>query len=171
MQVQEGMKISFFHRYFSVFIVYILILQSHKVQSQLYTGILAGGNGCGWSGDGGPATSAKVNDPYGVWSDSMGNVYFSESTGIRVRVVNSAGIINTIVGTGGSNTSGAGGPGISTSLDAAFSLVGDNGSSLYIAGHYFTWQYSFSTLWSCYFCYCEASFWSRYFYFRNSLRC
>eukprot|EP01040_Poterioochromonas_malhamensis_P006637 gene6637-7148_t len=57
------------HRFFLVTIV--IILQFHEVHSLSYTGILAGGHGCGSSGDGGPAFSAMVNNTYGVWSDTV----------------------------------------------------------------------------------------------------
>lgn len=110
------------------------IIRFYVVQAQSYTGILAGGNGCGWSGDRSPASLAQLNRPSGVWGDTAGNIYFSESPGNRVRVVNSVGIIHTLVGTGNSSSSGA-----------RF-LVGDTVSNLYISESYFTWRYSLSTL-------------------------
>ncbi len=69
----------------------------------------------------------------------------SDDAGNRVRVVNSVGIISTIVGTGSRSTS-AGGLGVSKSLDNAWYLRGDTGSNLYIGGRFFTWRYSFSSL-------------------------
>eukprot|EP01040_Poterioochromonas_malhamensis_P007027 gene7027-biopygen1279 len=74
-------------------------------------------------------------------------MYIAELSFARVRLVDKAGIISTIVGTGSTSNTGAGGPGTSTSLDYAWYLCGDaSGSNLYIGGNYFTWQYSFSTL-------------------------
>ena len=61
-------------------------------------------NGCpyGYSGDGGPATSALFNLPYELWLDSSNNLFILDSTNARVRVVyrggTIAGISNPVVG-------------------------------------------------------------------------
>lgn len=134
-----------FKQLFNTFLIALGILfLLQRALCQTYTGVFAG---TGSPGDGGSATSATLNRPYGVWGDSNGYLYIAENSGARVRVVNTAGIISTIVGTGSTSNSGAGGPGTSTSLDYAWYIVGDtSGSNLYIGGNYFTWQYSFSTL-------------------------
>jgi hypothetical protein len=63
----------------------------------------------GFSGDGGPATSAKLNDPIGVVADAHGDVYIADSENNRVREVTPAGIITTVAGTGTAGFSGDGG--------------------------------------------------------------
>ncbi|MGA2654125.1 MAG: Ig-like domain repeat protein [Terracidiphilus sp.] len=56
---------------------------------------------CNDSGDGGPATSATVCDPWGVAVDSQGNLYIADSAGHRIRLVSAAtGIITTVAGSG-----------------------------------------------------------------------
>ncbi|MBX2907338.1 MAG: T9SS type A sorting domain-containing protein [Taibaiella sp.] len=63
----------------------------------------------GGAGDGGPATTAKVN-PYEIECDVMGNLYISEGGGYKIRKVDASGIITTIAGTGAPFDSGDGGP-------------------------------------------------------------
>ena len=69
--------------------------------------------GAGFSGDGGLATSAQLNQPRAVAVDSFGNIYIADGqfTTNRLRVVNSVtGLISTLAGTGAQNYSGDGGP-------------------------------------------------------------
>jgi sugar lactone lactonase YvrE len=51
----------------------------------------------GYSGDGGPATSAQIGQPYGVTVDSAGNLYISDSNNV-VRKVDTSGKISTVAG-------------------------------------------------------------------------
>jgi hypothetical protein len=57
----------------------------------------------GFSGDGGPATAARLNDPIGITEDTAGNLYIADEQNARVRKVNSRGIITTIAGGGRRN--------------------------------------------------------------------
>ena len=73
---------------------------------------VAGTGEKGFSGDGGPATSAALSEPYGVVVDRAGNLYIADRLNRRVRRVAAAtGSINTIAGTGEAAYSGDGGPG------------------------------------------------------------
>ena len=66
---------------------------------------------CGYSGDGGPATSAQLNYPYGVALDAAGNLYIADTNNQRIRRVSAAtGIITTVAGTRLSGYTGDGGP-------------------------------------------------------------
>ena len=57
------------------------------------------GNGVqGFTGNGGPATSAALGAPTGVTVDPAGNVYFAEQINDVIRMVNSAGNITTFAG-------------------------------------------------------------------------
>jgi len=56
---------------------------------------VAGNGGAGYSGDGGPATSARLNSPYSLNLDSAGDIYVADSMNNVVRIVNTAGIIST----------------------------------------------------------------------------
>ena len=60
---------------------------------------IAGAGGFGFSGDQGLATAAKLNSPYGVaWDSKRNQVYIADTLNNRVRVVDSKGIITTLVG-------------------------------------------------------------------------
>jgi hypothetical protein len=59
----------------------------------------------GYSGDGGPATSARLNLPYGIALDGAGNLLIADTENNRIRKVSANGIIDTIAGNGaGLNT-------------------------------------------------------------------
>jgi sugar lactone lactonase YvrE len=84
-------------------------------------------------GDGGPATSARVASPDGVAVDGQGNVYIADRDQMRVRKVNSAGIITTIAGDGTQGSGGDGGPAISAQLRFPGGLAIDGQGNVYIA--------------------------------------
>jgi uncharacterized protein (TIGR03437 family) len=57
------------------------------------------GNGTrGFSGDGGLATEAQLNDPWGVTVDGNGNIYIADNQNLRIRKVSPDGIITTVAG-------------------------------------------------------------------------
>jgi sugar lactone lactonase YvrE len=91
------------------------------------------GNGFqGFSGDGGPATSASLYLPTGVAADSAGNLYISDAVNNRIRKV-SGGTITTFAGNGGYRASGDGGPAAIASLDEPLGVAVDSAGNLYIA--------------------------------------
>ncbi|MBX2905296.1 MAG: Ig-like domain-containing protein [Taibaiella sp.] len=99
------------------------------------TGIIttiAGTGTCGFSGDGGPGTLARLNGPTGVAVDNAGNVYISDIYNNRVRKVNTSGIISTYAGNGGPAGSGDGGPAALAGLGLANGICMDNADNLYI---------------------------------------
>jgi streptogramin lyase len=60
----------------------------------------AGSTSYGYSGDGGPATSALMMFPFDICMDPSGNIYVTEYSGERIRKITTAGIISTIACTG-----------------------------------------------------------------------
>jgi DNA-binding beta-propeller fold protein YncE len=102
------------------------------------TGVIAtiAGNGDkGYSGDGGPAIAASLNEPYGVVVDRAGNVYTADRLNRRVRRIDAAsGAITTVAGTGEAAYSGDGGPAASAGLAEPNGLAFDAAERhLYIA--------------------------------------
>jgi hypothetical protein len=90
--------------------------------------------GGGSGGDGGPATSALLQGPFSVAVDPAGNVYVSEFGNDDIRKINTAGIISTYAGTGGTGGySGDGGPATSAKLSAPTSIAFDSLGDLFIA--------------------------------------
>jgi sugar lactone lactonase YvrE len=102
--------------------------------SFIYT--IAGNGSEGYSGDGGPATEAQVNQPYASVLDASGNLYFTDATNNVVRKVTAAtGVITTFAGNGISGYSGDNGPANSAQLSFPLGLAFDNAGNLYIGDY------------------------------------
>jgi trimeric autotransporter adhesin len=96
---------------------------------------VAGTGSYGYSGDGGQATSAALNYPYGVAVDASGNMYIADSNRIRM-VTKSTGSISTVAGTGSSGYSGDGGQATSAALKYPNGVAVDASGNIYIADTY-----------------------------------
>jgi sugar lactone lactonase YvrE len=93
------------------------------------------GNGAGgYSGDGGPATAAELDFPYGVAVDGSGNIYIADNGNNRIRKVTvSTGIITTVAGIGLRGYSGDGGAATAARVYAPFGVALDSSGNIYIA--------------------------------------
>lgn len=85
------------------------------------------------SGDGGPAVSASLNIPSDVAVDFAGNIYIADSGHNEVRMVNTAGMIVTLAGTGANGYSGDGGPATQALLNYPWGVTTDASGNVYIA--------------------------------------
>src|SRR5437016_2851788 len=95
---------------------------------------VAGNGTLGFSGDGGPATSAALSDPEGVFLDRFGNLFIADSGNSRIReVVAATGNIQTVAGNGTFGFSGDGGPAISAALSDPEGVFLDSSGNLFIA--------------------------------------
>jgi len=92
--------------------------------------------GPGFSGDGGPATSAQLNFPEGLAVDSGGNLYIADTDNHRIRKVDTTGTISTVAGTGTRGSSGSGGAATSAELSDPVGVALDSNGNLYIADSY-----------------------------------
>lgn len=85
--------------------LYIADSENHRIRkvtiatSNIST--VAGVGLSGFAGDGGPATSARLNTPYGVEFDSDGNLYVADADNGRIRKITPSGTITTVAGGGG----------------------------------------------------------------------
>jgi RHS repeat-associated protein len=94
---------------------------------------VAGTGAQGFSGDGGPATEAKLNDPWGLALAPDGSLYIADTFNNRVRKVSTDGIITTVAGRGWtSGPIGDGGPATQALIHPFGIAVGPDGA-LYIA--------------------------------------
>lgn len=95
---------------------------------------VAGNGTSGFSGDGGPATLARLNKPCGVWVDNAGAIYIGDSENHCIRRVSLAGIITTVAGQGElSGYSGDGGPATSAKMNSPRGICVDAIGNIYVA--------------------------------------
>ena len=100
------------------------------------TGIIttfAGNDTAGYSGDGGAAAAAKLNQPYSLATDVAGNVYIADAGNNVIRIVSTTGIINTYAGNGTAGYSGDYGLASLAALNNPRGIAIDNSGNLYIA--------------------------------------
>ena len=97
---------------------------------------IAGNGILGFSGDGGPATNAKLNRPVKICRDGSGNIYIADQQNHRIRKVSPSGIITTIAGNG---TAGYNGDGIAATaalLNYPSGVAVDGSGNVLIADYY-----------------------------------
>jgi uncharacterized protein (TIGR03437 family) len=107
-----------------------------KLDRQGTLTIVAGNGTRGFSGEGGPATSASLNAPNLVALDAAGNLYIADGGNLRIRKVAPNGIITTVAGNGTLGYSGDGGLATRASLSYVSGLAADGAGNLYISGSF-----------------------------------
>jgi streptogramin lyase len=116
--------------------LYICEVDNHVVRridraGRLTTAVGTGERG--YSGDGGPAAQARLNEPYEVRFDSHGNMFFVEMKNHLVRRVDATtGLVTTYAGSGHPGFSGDGGPAVNAQFNQPHSIQLDRSDHLYI---------------------------------------
>ena len=117
--------------------IYISDQLNHVIRKVNTSGIIttvAGIGISGYSGDSGPATSAKLNYPQGIAVDTAGNLYIADDGNFVVRKVDASGIITTFAGIhGSSGYSGDSGPATSAQINNALAVATDKKGNVYIS--------------------------------------
>ncbi|WP_443333805.1 NHL domain-containing protein [Streptomyces sp. CB02923] len=118
--------------------LYIVDTGSHRVRKIAADGricTVAGTGTKGFSGDGGPAATAQLSNPFEVAVDRVGTLYITDFDNHRVRMVTADGKISTVAGTGTKGSDGDDGPAASAQLNNPIGLTVDRADVLYIADH------------------------------------
>jgi len=106
----------------------------HKVAPGGSVTNIIGGNGYGFSGDGGPATNAAFKFLWGIARDGSGNIYVADQFNYRVRKDTvSTGIISTFAGSGNGNYWGDGGSATSAGINRPQGMAFDSSGNMYVA--------------------------------------
>ncbi|MGQ0595581.1 MAG: NHL domain-containing protein [Gammaproteobacteria bacterium] len=116
--------------------LYITDSHNHRIRLVQPDGTIrtiVGNGSIGSSGDGGPATQARLSYPIGVALDADGGLYVTDNFSHRIRKVGPDGIIISVAGNGTPGFSGDGGPATKARLNAPAKVAPDLHGSLYIA--------------------------------------
>ena len=119
--------------------MYIADANNQRIRKVNALGIIstvAGTGTAGFSGDGGPAVSAELNNPYGIALDAAGNIYIGDQSNNRIRKINTSGTITTFAGTGASGYAGDGAAAILAKLNTPTQVWVDTGNNLLIADRF-----------------------------------
>ncbi len=120
----------------NIYIADYLNSRVRKVDASGIITTIAGNGTLGFSGDGGAATDANLQNPIDVAVDRSGNIYIADQGNYRVRKVNTSGLISTIAGNGTSSSTGDGGPATDAGVFSPYGLALDDSGNLYIAEYY-----------------------------------
>ena len=115
----------------NVYVTDILNSVIRKINTSGIISTIAGNRIPGYSGDGGPATAAEIENPYFIAFDKSDNMYYGDYNNV-VRKISSSGIITTIAGMGGkAGYSGDGGPATAAELNTVYGITCDDTGNVY----------------------------------------
>jgi len=114
---------------------HLYVIDGNRVRSISGRKVLTvvGTGEAGYSGDGGPATAARLNSPHALAFDSQGNLYIADTLNHSIRRVDRRGVVTTVAGTGEPGYSGDGAPGTAARLSSPAGVAIGFGDTVYIA--------------------------------------
>jgi len=116
--------------------LYFCDTSNHRIRKVMPDGTIApvaGTGQPGWSGDGGPATAAKLHEPYEVRFDPAGNIFWVERLSHCVRRLDArTGVVTTVAGNGTAGFSGDGGAATNAQLNEPHSIGFNKAGDLFI---------------------------------------
>ena len=102
------------------------------IQTVAGVGPYVSSNG-GYAGDGGAATNARLNAPYGLAMDKSGNLYIADQYSHVVRKIDTNGVITTVAGNAVNGFAGDGGAATNASFSFPMDVKVDSAGNLYVA--------------------------------------
>lgn len=114
-------------------VVFATLVSFASAASTWTISTVAGTGVRGFSGDGGPATAAEINDPFGVVRGPDGALWFCEYGGQRIRKITRDGKITTVAGTGQVGYTGDGGPALQATFNKPHEIRFDAAGNIFIA--------------------------------------
>jgi poly(3-hydroxybutyrate) depolymerase/sugar lactone lactonase YvrE len=115
--------------------LFIADTENHRIRKLGPDGVIttvAGTGSPGFSGDGGPATQAQLNEPWGLAADSQGALFIADTSNHRIRKVAPDGTITTVAGNGARGFSGDGGQAPAAQFYQPCGVAADSQGNLFI---------------------------------------
>jgi len=125
-------RIASMHFRSSLVALAFLLISNGSARADWSIETIAGTGKQGFSGDGGLATKAELDNPFGIVRGPDGAFYYCEYTGQRIRRIGKDGTITTIAGTGQVGFTGDGGPALEATFNKPHELRFDTVGDLYI---------------------------------------
>lgn len=114
------------------YLAFLVFIPLTTYSSNAYTVATFAGTGeQGYSGDGGKATEAMLNNPFGVVRGPDGDIYFCDTINHVIRKITADGIIHTVAGNGTKGYSGDGGKATDAQLSEPYEIRFDKTGNMY----------------------------------------